>query len=161
MIVDVLIEIPQGSRNKYEYDHRRQRLVLDRVLYASVHYPTDYGFIPDTLSEDGDPVDVLVVVHEPTFPGCLVRARPIGVLEMADEKGPDEKILAVPVADPRFDQITRLEHLAPHWLVEIENFFRTYKTLEGKTSEVLGWEGVERAEEMIRQGFERAAGQRR
>ena len=99
--VDALIEIPRGSRNKYEYDHARGRIRLDRVLYSSVHYPTDYGLIPETLSADGDELDILVMVEEPTFPGCLVVARPIGVLVMRDEKGGDEKILAVPAVDPR------------------------------------------------------------
>src|SRR5947209_5477681 len=99
--IDVFIEIPQGSRNKYEYDHVSHAIRLDRVLHSSVHYPSDYGFIPDTLSEDGDPLDVLVLVYEPTFPGCIIPVRPIGVLRMNDDKGYDEKILAVPAGDPR------------------------------------------------------------
>lgn len=148
-IVDVIIEIPQGSRNKYEYDHAQHVIRLDRVLYSSVHYPTDYGFIPDTLSEDGDPLDVLVVVNEPTFPGCHLPAKPIGMLRMRDEKGEDEKILAVPAGDPRFDDINDLGDLAAHWLKEIENFFATYKELEEKDTEVLGWEGLASARELI------------
>ena len=103
--IDVVIEIPQGSRNKYEYDHKSGAIRLDRVLYSSVHYPTDYGFIPDTLSQDGDPLDVLVLVYEPTFSGCIVPVRPVGVLRMTDDKGYDEKILAVPTGDRRFDDI--------------------------------------------------------
>lgn len=158
MTVDVFVEIPRGSRNKYEYDSERKLLVLDRTLYSSVHYPTDYGFIPGTLSEDGDPIDALVVVEEPTFPGCLLRGRPIGVLNMVDEKGPDEKILLVPEGDPRFDGVDDIGDLAPHWLREIENFFQTYKTLEGKLTEVTGWNGAARANELIRLGVERAAG---
>ena len=104
-VVMAFIEIPRGSRNKYEYDQRTGRFLLDRVLYSSVHYPTDYGFIVDTLAEDGDPLDVLVLVQEPTFPGCLIEARMLGGLDMHDEKGSDFKVLAVPVGDPRFDHV--------------------------------------------------------
>jgi inorganic pyrophosphatase len=151
-VVEAMIEIPRGSRNKIEYDHVRHVFRLDRVLYSSVHYPTDYGFIPDTLSEDGDPLDVLVLVHEPTFTGCVVPVRPIGVLDMRDEKGPDHKILAVPIGDPRFDEVRDIGHLSAHWLREIENFFQTYKTLEDKFTEVVGWEGVEAAWVVIEAG---------
>lgn len=143
--LDVIIEIPAGSRNKYEYDHASHVIRLDRVLHSSVHYPTDYGFIPDTLSKDGDPLDVLVVVLDPTFPGCHVPARPIGLLRMHDEKGEDEKVLAVPVGDPRFEEITSLEDLPAHWLREIENFFATYKLLEDKETDLYGWEGIDSA----------------
>ena len=120
--VFAFIEIPRGSRNKYEYDERAGRFVLDRVLYSSVHYPTDYGFITETLAEDGDSLDVLVLVQEPTFPGCLIPARPLGGLDMHDEKGSDFKV---------------------HWLREIETFFATYKQLEPKQTEVLGWHDLE------------------
>src|SRR4029079_10828274 len=113
------VEIPRGSRNKYEYDEESKTFRLDRVLYSSVHYPTDYGFIPNSLSPDGDPLDVLVIVEEPTFPGCHITARPIGVLAMTEEMGGDDKILAVPVADPRFAQVQRLADISPHWLREI------------------------------------------
>jgi inorganic pyrophosphatase len=112
--VDVVIEIPRGSRNKYEFDHKRHIFQLDRVLYSSVHYPTDYSFIEETLANDGDPLDVLVFTEEPTFPGCHLRARPVGTLRMQDEKGSDEKILAVPVDDPRFKDINKLTDL-PIW----------------------------------------------
>ena len=139
------IEIPRGSRNKYEYDERTRTFRLDRVLFSSVHYPTDYGFIPNTTSADGDPLDVLIIVEEPTFPGCLVRIRPIGVLLMRDEKGLDEKILAVPLADPRFDGIKDLAEIHEHWLAEIRNFFATYKVLEGKDTHVEGWQGAREA----------------
>ena len=105
--IEVTVEIPSGSRNKYEYDHARHRFVLDRVLYSSVHYPCDYGFIEGSLAEDGDPLDVLVIIAEPTFPGCVVRARPVGVLDMADEKGHDYKILAVAHDDPRWEEMFR------------------------------------------------------
>jgi inorganic pyrophosphatase len=133
------IEIPRGSRNKYEYDEEHGTFRLDRVLYSSVHYPTDYGFIPDTLAEDGDHLDILVLVQEPTFPGCLIEARPLGGLDMADEKGSDFKVLAIPVDDPRYAHVTSIEQLGEHWLREIETFFDTYKLLEGKRTEVLGW----------------------
>jgi inorganic pyrophosphatase len=148
--IEAMIEIPSGSRNKYEYDHERGIFRLDRVLYSSVHYPTDYGFIPDTLADDGDPLDILVVMEEPTFPGCYVRARPIGTLVMSDEKGLDEKILAVPMDDPRFDGIEELDQLHPHWLREIENFFATYKTLQGKVVTINGWESRQTAWAIIR-----------
>jgi len=137
--IDVLIEIPRGSRNKYELDRERGVIRLDRVLYSSVHYPTDYGLIPETLSPDGDELDVLVMVEEPTFPGCLVAARPIGVLEMHDEQGEDSKILAVPLGEPRFSEVWKLRDLSPHWLREIENFFETYKRLQDVNTELTGW----------------------
>lgn len=140
--VEALIEIPMGSRNKYEYDESQGRFRLDRVLYSSVHYPADYGFIPDTRSPDGDHLDVLILTYEPTFPGCLVEARPIGGLEMSDEAGSDFKVLAVPVGDPRWEGVHDLEDLASHWLREIEAFFTTYKMLEPKQTQVLGWRSV-------------------
>jgi len=147
--VEVVVEIPSGSRNKYEYDHERRRFVLDRVLYSSVHYPADYGFIDGSLADDGDPLDVLVLIAEPTFPGCVVRARPVGVLDMADEKGHDYKILAVAHDDPRWESTSELEDLSPHRLREIENFFQTYKTLENRPTEVNGWLGVDDAWRII------------
>jgi inorganic pyrophosphatase len=156
--LEVTVEIPTGSRNKYEFDHRRRRFVLDRVLYSSVHYPCDYGFIEGSMAEDGDPLDVLVVIAEATFPGCVVRARPVGVLDMADEKGHDYKILAVAHDDPRYEQNSRLEDLSPHRLREIENFFETYKTLEGRETSVRGWLGVDDAWRIIDDAM--AAGQR-
>jgi inorganic pyrophosphatase len=149
--IEVIVEIPSGSRNKYEYDHRRHRFVLDRVLYSSVHYPCDYGFIEGSMAEDGDPLDVLVVISEPTFAGCVVRARPVGVLDMADEKGHDYKILAVAHDDPRWEETIELEDLSPHRLREIENFFKTYKTLENRPTEVRGWLGVADAWRIIDQ----------
>jgi inorganic pyrophosphatase len=147
--IEVVVEIPSGSRNKYEYDHVRQRFVLDRVLYSSVHYPCDYGFIEGSMADDGDPLDVLVVIAEPTFAGCVVRARPIGVLDMADEKGHDYKILAVAHDDPRWEGADALEDVSPHRLREIENFFETYKTLENRPTDVNGWLGVEEAWRII------------
>ncbi len=140
--VEVTVEIPSGSRNKYEFDHQRRRFVLDRTLYSSVHYPCDYGFIEGSLADDGDPLDVLVIIAEPTFPGCVVRARPVGVLDMVDEKGHDYKILAVAHDDPRWEATEALEDLSPHRLLEIENFFETYKTLEHRPTTVNGWLGA-------------------
>lgn len=141
--VDVLVEIPRGSRSKYELDEKSGRLRLDRVLHSSVHYPADYGFIVETLARDGDHLDCLVIVEEPAFPGTLLTARPIGLLDMADEKGPDKKVLAVPTGDPRFDDVRALDDLPKHWLREIRTFFDTYKDLEGgKSATVKGWRGA-------------------
>ena len=148
--VEAIIEIPRGSRNKYEIDHETGRIRLDRVLFSSVHYPTDYGYIPGTKSADGDPLDILVIVEEPTFPGCHVAVRPIGVLRMHDEEGIDEKILAVPVEDPRFDGVGDISEIHKHWLSEIENFFNTYKMLEGKETRIEDWFGAEQARKVIR-----------
>ena len=156
--LEVTVEIPSGSRNKYEFDHERHRFVLDRVLYSSVHYPGDYGFLDGTLAEDGDPLDVLVVISEPTFPGCVVRARPVGVLDMTDDKGHDYKILAVAHDDPRWDETNTLEDLSPHRLREIEHFFDIYKELEGRAVEVRGWLDADAAWEIIELAVQ--AGQR-
>jgi len=148
-LIEVVVEIPRGSRNKYELDKALGVMRLDRVLYSSVHYPTDYGFITGTLALDGDALDALVVVDEPTFPGCHVIARPIGVLDMRDEKGPDQKILAVPVGDPRYADMYDIKDIGQHWLKEIENFFQTYKALEPKWTEVVGWEDAAMALRVI------------
>jgi inorganic pyrophosphatase len=153
--VEAFVEIPRGSRNKYEYDKERKIFKLDRVLYSSVHYPSDYGFIPDTLSLDGDPLDVLVIMDNPTFPGCVIDARPIGVLNMADEQGQDEKILAVPTHDPRYRHIQKLADIGPHWLREIENFFATYKALEDKWTELVGWGDEVQAWQIIEEAEQR------
>ena len=147
--IEVTVEIPSGSRNKYEYDHERHRFVLDRILYSSVHYPCDYGFLEGTMADDGDPLDVLVVISEPTFPGCVVRARPVGALDMRDDKGHDYKILAVATDDPRWDETHTLEDLSAHRLREVENFFQIYKELEGREVEVVGWLGVAEAWRII------------
>jgi len=149
-VVEAVVEIPRGSRNKYEFDVATGSIRLDRVLFSSVHYPTDYGFIPGTKGADGDMLDILIIVEEPTFPGCRVNVRPIGFLRMVDEKGTDEKILGVPVADPRFDGINDISDLQSHWLAEIENFFATYKMLEGKESLVQGWGGVSEAKQVLK-----------
>ncbi|MBI4503999.1 MAG: inorganic diphosphatase [Chloroflexi bacterium] len=149
MVIEVFIEIPRGSRNKYEYDPATHQFRLDRVLYSSVHYPTDYGFVPDTLAEDGDTLDALVMVEEPTFPGCIIRVRPVGLLHMRDEKGEDHKLLAVPVGDPRFAAMHDLADVPQHWLREIENFFAIYKQLEEKETEIIGWDDAAAAHRVI------------
>ena len=145
LLVDAIVEIPRGSRNKYEFDPDSESIRLDRVLFSSVHYPGDYGFIVGTKCGDGDPLDVLVLVEEPTFPGCRVRVRPIGVLLMEDDGGEDEKILGVPEGDPRFAEVFDLKDLPQHWLSEIENFFSTYKVLEGKAAATGEWLGAKAA----------------
>lgn len=145
LIVEAFIEIPAGSQNKYEFDKEKGVLRLDRVLYSPVHYPTDYGYIPETLEEDGDPIDILVMITNPTVPGCIIDCRIVGVLSMADDKGVDNKLLGVPLRDPRFSQITDLADVPPHVLREIEHFFRTYKDLEGKSVTIQGWRGSEAA----------------
>lgn len=147
--IHAYVEIPRGSRNKYELDKDTGVLKFDRLLYSAVHYPGDYGFIPRTLAGDGDPLDVLVIVTEPTFPGCLMEVRPVGVFLMEDDKGVDEKILAVPVADPRHHEHRVLAHVAPHLLKEIEHFFRVYKDLEGKRTTVRGWRDLDDAHRII------------
>lgn len=148
-MVEVVVEIPKGSRNKYEYDEEHGGFWLDRVLYSSMHYPADYGFVPDTLAEDGDHLDALVLVNEPTFPGCHLLVRPVAMLSMTDEAGVDGKILSVPVRDPRFDEITDLPSIPSHLLREVENFFATYKLLENKPTATMGWQGRDRALEAI------------
>ena len=137
--VTAIIEIPSGSRNKYELDKDTGLFRLDRVLYSAVHYPGDYGFIPRTLSEDGDPCDVLVLIREPTFTGCEIRARPIGMLRMVDRGEPDEKILAVPAQDPFQNEFFDIADIPQHQLKEIEHFFLIYKDLEGKRTQMEGW----------------------
>jgi inorganic pyrophosphatase len=149
-IIEVVVEIPRGSRNKYEWDRHAGVFRLDRVLSSAVFYNFDYGFAAETLSEDGDPTDTLLLVDEPTFPGCHVWARPVGGLEMRDEKGPDFKVLCVAVGDPHQAHVERLDQIRPHRLVEIENFFKTYKLLEDKLTEVRGWHDVGRALEILR-----------
>lgn len=155
IVVDVIIEIPKGSRNKYEFDKERKIFKLDRMLFSSMHYPSDYGFIPETLAEDGDPLDALVLIGEPTFPGCLIEARPIGLFKMRDEKGVDHKILCVPVNDPQWNHIHSLRDVPPHLLVEIEHFFDVYKELEKKKTAVEGWEDVDLAVKIIEEAVER------
>lgn len=153
--VFVIVEIPKGSRNKYEYDAEKQVFKLDRMLFSSVHYPSDYGFIPETLAEDGDPLDALVLVSEPTFPGCLIETKPIGLFKMWDEKGVDYKILCVPLKDPQWNWLNRLADVPQHLLREIEHFFQVYKELEEKKTGVEGWENHQEALEVISKAKER------
>jgi inorganic pyrophosphatase len=148
--IEVIVEIPKGSRNKYEIDHDTGAVWLDRHLFTAMTYPADYGFVPDTLAEDGDPLDALVLLDEPTFPGVHVRARPIGVFWMRDEAGPDAKILCVPSGDQRSANIHDLADIGEHTLAEIGHFFEVYKALEPhKHTAVRDWEGVEAAREEI------------
>jgi inorganic pyrophosphatase len=145
----VVIEIPKGSRNKYEFDQEKKVIKFDRMLFSSVHYPSDYGFVPQTLAEDGDPLDALVLVTERTFPGCVIEARPIGLFKMVDEKGIDDKILCVPITDPLWNHIYNLDEVQPHLLKEIEHFFKIYKELEEKKTDVKGWGSLSEAIEVI------------
>src|SRR5690606_1403628 len=134
-----VVEIPGGSRNKYEIDKDSGEIFLDRTLFTATRYPADYGYFPNTLAEDGDPLDVLLLLTEPTFPGCRVRVRPIGTFLMEDDGDPDHKVIAVPTADPRWEGINDLNDLDPHLRDEIEHFFQVYKQLEGTKTASLGW----------------------
>ena len=152
---DVLIEIPKGSRNKYEYDFNLKKVRYDRMIFSSMMYPADYGFIPETLALDGDPLDVLVLVTEPTFPGCVMEVKAIGVFHMADEKGPDEKVICVPVSDPIWNRLEDLSDVNGHLIKEIEHFFQVYKDLEQKKVDVEGWGDVKEADQIIADCIER------
>ena len=155
LIIDAFIEIPAGSQNKYEYDKDAGAFRLDRVLYSPMHYPTEYGYLKGTLAEDNDPLDILVYTTFPTFPGCVIRSRVIGVLLMSDDKGKDEKLLAVPVDDPRFNHIQRLSDFPPHILREIEHFFEVYKDLENKETKIEGWKDEEFAKKLYHECVQR------
>ena len=157
-VVEIVVEIPRGSRNKYEFDETAEVFRLDRVLSSAVFYNFDYGFIEGTRADDGDHTDALLVIDEPTFPGCHVWARPVGVLEMRDDKGADYKVLCVAEGDPNQAHVEVLEDMRPHRLVEIEHFFETYKLLEDKTVEVRGWRSRDRAREILE--LDRATWQR-
>ncbi len=157
MDFDVIIEIPKGGRNKYEVDHKSGRIRLDRTLFTATQYPADYGFIEDTLGEDGDPLDALVLVREPTFPGCIILCRPIGMFRMKDEAGGDDKVLCVPTADPRQEHLRDIHHLAEFDRQEIQHFFEIYKELEpGKSVEGATWVGRADAEREIKESYKRA-----
>ena len=145
----VFVEIPGGSRNKYELDPESGTIMLDRRLFTSMSYPADYGFIEGTLGEDGDPLDALVLVGDPTFPGCRIRARAVGVFHMADEKGPDEKVICVPLKDPSFMRVHDVHDIQPEFRDEIEHFFQVYKQLEKKETETRGFGNRAEAEQII------------
>jgi inorganic pyrophosphatase len=145
----VIVEIPKGSQNKYEYDKNMNIIRLDRVLFSPLHYPGDYGIIPQTLAEDGDPLDALVLVTYPTYPGILIEARPVGMLRVLDQEVIDDKILCVPIFDPRFHEYRDISDLEEHILREISHFFQVYKELEGKAVKILGWKSVKDAEKII------------
>ena len=150
-----IVEIPKGSRNKYEYDHESGGIRLDRFLFSSVVYPTDYGFVPDTLSLDGDPLDVMVLVSEPTFPGCRIEVKPIGLFRMEDDQGIDDKVLAVPLTDPGWNTLETLDEVSDQLKNEIAHFFTVYKQLENKKVEIDGWYPCEDALKAIAASRER------
>ena len=153
-LINVIIEIPQGSQNKYEFDKEHGIVKLDRVLYSSVHYPADYGIIPQTLAEDNDPLDALVLTTNPTLPGVLIECRPVAVMHMEDEQEQDDKIICVPINDVRFNHINDLADIPEAILNEIKQFFESYKHLEEKTVEVQGWKNAEQAKTIITKSME-------
>ncbi|MGW0735325.1 inorganic diphosphatase [Streptomyces sp. NPDC002851] len=156
MEFDVVIEIPKGSRNKYEVDHETGRIRLDRRLFTSTSYPADYGFVENTLGEDGDPLDALVILDEPTFPGCLISCRAIGMFRMTDEAGGDDKLLCVPAHDPRVEHLRDIHHVSEFDRLEIQHFFEVYKDLEpGKSVEGANWVGRTDAETEIERSYKR------
>ncbi len=154
-VLTAVVEIPEDSINKYEYDRDLNVFVLDRVLHSPVHFPGDYGFIPQTLAQDGDPLDILILGDTPTFPGCIYSARPVGMFEMLDHGICDEKILAYATGNPRFSDIRNYTEIQSHILREVEHFFSVYKDLEGKETKVLGWKDREIAYEVIQSSHER------
>ncbi len=161
--INVVVDIPKGSRNKYEYKEDEGYFKLDRTLYSSMFFPFEYGFIPQTISEDGDSLDVVLLTTFPTFSGCVIQARPIGVLFMKDEAGTDNKIVAVPSkkVDPRFDEIQKIEDIGEHLKKEIELFFADYKKLEKekyKLVKIKGWDGADKAKEIIKKAIKRYGG---
>ena len=156
-VVNAIVEIPKGRRNKFEVDKKTGLIRLDRYLYSSSHYPGDYGFIPQTLAEDGDALDVLVMVNEPTFSGCLIETRVIGLFRMKDRGVNDFKILGVPNTDPLFAQYQNLRDAPSHFLREVEHFFATYKQLEGITIETMGWATAQDAIAEVKASVERFA----
>ena len=155
-VVNLVVEIPAGSRNKYEYNAQAGVMALDRVLHSSVRYPFDYGFVPNTLAEDGAPLDAMVIMEEPTFAGCLIRARPIGILDMIDCGAHDGKLLCVPEAGFRHKDIRSIRQIAPNQLEEVAEFFRTYKNLEGRVTEIAGWLDVEAVPALLERCIEAA-----
>lgn len=156
--VEVFVEVPMGSRNKYEWDFDLGAFVLDRLLFSAVRYPGDYGFIPETLALDGDHLDALVILGEPTFPGCTISARVLGMLDMSDDKGPDEKLLTVASHDPRWRDLHTIDDVPDHLIQEISHFFSTYKDLERKFVEVRGWCGRDDAMRVLEEAQARYPG---
>ncbi len=154
-VVNAVIEIPLGASNKYEYDKTLQVFCLDRALFSPVHFPGDYGFIPSTLSADGDPLDILVLVDQPSFSGCLIEVRPVGMMEMVDQESKDQKVLAVGTHNPRYAEVRNYSDVYEHVLKEISHFFAIYKELEGKQVQPLGWRDVEAARQVITEAHER------
>lgn len=154
-VVRAIIEIPKDSSNKYEYDVKLGVFRLDRALYSPVHYPGDYGVVPGTLAEDNDPLDVLVLVDQPSFTGCLIEVRPVGVLNMVDSEEMDQKIISVPTKNPRYDQIYTIDQIFSHVRREIEHFFSIYKELEGKHPRMQGWGDPREARRAILESRER------
>ena len=154
-LVRMIVEIPKNSTNKYEYDGKLQVFRLDRSLYSPMHYPGDYGFIPGTLAEDNDPMDVLVLVQEPSFTGCMIEVRPVGILNMVDAEEGDQKVLAVPTRNPRYDQIHTMDQIFSHVRREIEHFFTIYKELEGRLTRMEGWGGPMEARRAILESRQR------
>jgi inorganic pyrophosphatase len=154
-VVNAIVEIPKGRRSKFELDKETGLIKLDRYLYSSSVYPGDYGFVPQTLAADGDPLDILVMVNEPTFSGCLIEARVVGMFRMKDKGADDFKVLGVPNADPLFGHVKKLEDVPPHFLREVEHFFGTYKQLEGAHTESLGWIGAEESTQEVRDSVDR------
>lgn len=148
-LVRMIVEIPKNSGNKYEYDGKLGVFRLDRALYSPMHYPGDYGFIPGTRASDGDPMDVLVMVEEPSFSGCLIEVRPVGILNMIDQQATDKKILAVPNRNPRYDEVQTMDQIYPHVRREIEHFFTIYKELEGRVTATQGWDDAAAARRAI------------
>jgi inorganic pyrophosphatase len=156
VVFDVVVEIPKGERNKYEVDHKTGKIRLDRMLFTSTAYPADYGFIDDTLGLDGDPLDALVILQQPTFPGCIIECRAIGMFRMTDEAGGDDKVLCVPSQDPRLEHLRDIKHVSEFDRLEIQHFFEVYKDLEpGKSVEGANWVGRTEAEAEIRASFKR------
>lgn len=154
-VLHMIVEIPKGRRSKFEVDKETGLLRLDRYLYSSLMYPGDYGFIPQTLAEDGDPLDIIVMVNEPTFSGCLIEARPVGLFKMTDRGENDYKVLAVPATDPMFADHHDLWRVPPHFLREVEHFFATYKQLEAATVRTHGWHDVHAARQEVIESIER------
>ncbi|HZU25196.1 MAG TPA: inorganic diphosphatase [Bryobacteraceae bacterium] len=154
-LVRMIVEIPKNSANKYEYDGKLGVFRLDRALYSPMHYPGDYGFIPGTLAEDGDPLDVLALTDEPSFTGCLIEVRPVGLLNMVDQHEADQKVIAVPNRNPRYEQIHTMDQIFAHVRREIEHFFTIYKELEGRITNVQGWGGPADARKAIHDSVNR------